>query len=313
MKTFLARRLLMAFLTVLAVAVVTFFLMKAIPGNPWLGEKTPSPETIRALNAKYGLDQPPLVQLVKYLGNVLRGDFGVSVKMMKNYPVRDIILEMFPVSAKLGVIALLWAIPAGIALGCLAAWRRGRPADGAVRVVSSLGVAVPEFVMAVLLLALFAAGGVFPVFPSSFQAGKIGSYILPCLTLGLYPMCYIARQTRASALEALSREHVTAAWARGLSGRTVLLRHVLRNALIPVIACLGPLTAFVLTGSLVVEKVFSIPGLGRYFTQSVLNRDYPVIMGTAIFLAALLSAVNLAADLICRAADPRIDFAEGVQ
>lgn len=311
MGKYLIKRIGMACVTMLFLAVITFFFMHAVPGNPWLSEKTPTQTVIDALNAKYGLDRPLPVQLVKYLGNVLKGDFGVSIKMMKNYPVRDIILERFPVSARIGIPAMLWSVLAGVPLGCLAAYRRGKFSDGAVRVVSTLGAATPEFVVAVVLLVLFSAGGAFPVFPNAFDVHNKASYILPCFSLGLYPMCYLARQTRASMLDALGQDYIRTARAKGLGAGRVVFKHALRNALIPVVTCLGPLTAFLLSGSFVVEKVFSIPGLGRYLTQSVLDRDYPVIMGTVLFLAALFILTNLAADILYRVVDPRIDLAKG--
>lgn len=311
MGRFFVKRVLMACMTVLLVAVVTFFLMNAIPGNPWLSEKTPPQATIDALNAKYGLDQPLPVQLAKYLGNVLRGDFGVSIKMMKNYPVRNIILEMFPVSARIGIIALIWAVLAGIPLGCLAAYHRGKAADSILRVVSTLGVATPQFVIAVVFMVLFTMGGVFPILPNTFDLANWQSYLLPCFALGLYPMCYTARQTRSSMLDALGQDYIRTARAKGLPVGRIIFKHALRNALIPVITYLGPLTAFVLSGGFVVEKVFSVPGLGRYFTQSILNRDYPVIMGTTIFLATFIIAMNLVVDILYRVVDPRIDIAKG--
>jgi len=311
MGRFFVKRVLMACMTVLLVAVVTFFLMNAIPGNPWLSEKTPPQATIDALNAKYGLDQPLPVQLAKYLGNVLRGDFGVSIKMMKNYPVRNIILEMFPVSARIGIIALIWAVLAGIPLGCLAAYHRGKAADSILRVVSTLGVATPQFVIAVVFMVLFTMGGVFPILPNTFDLANWQSYLLPCFALGLYPMCYTARQTRSSMLDALGQDYIRTARAKGLPVGRIIFKHALRNALIPVITYLGPLTAFVLSGGFVVEKVFSVPGLGRYFTQSILNRDYPVIMGTTIFLATFIIVMNLVVDILYRVVDPRIDIAKG--
>jgi oligopeptide transport system permease protein len=311
MAKYLVKRVLMACITILMVAVITFFLMNAIPGNPWLSEKTPPQATIDALNAKYGLDQPLPIQLQKYLGNLLRGDFGVSIKMMKNYPVLDIILEMFPVSARIGIIALFWALLVGVPLGCLAAYYRGRPIDSILRVVSTLGVATPEFVVAVVIMVLFTAGGVFPLLPNTFNLKDWTSYILPCFALGLYPMCYIARQTRSSMLDAISQEYIKTARAKGLRTSKIIFKHALRNALIPVITYLGPLTAFVLSGGFVVEKVFSVPGLGRYFVQSILNRDYPIIMGTAIFLASFIILMNLVVDILYRVVDPRIDITKG--
>ncbi len=310
MAKFIVKRAITACLTVFAVAVITFLLMNAVPGNPWLAEKTPPPATIDALNAKYGLDRPLPVQLVKYLGSVFRGDL-VSIKMMRNYPVHKIIAKMFPVSARIGALALLWSLPLGVALGCIAAYHRGKPADAAIRVVSTLGVATPEFVIGVLLVVLLTAGGLVPLFPGRFSGSDWMSHVLPCLTLGLYPMCYTARQMRASMLDTLGQDYIRTARAKGLGAGGVVLRHALRNALIPLYAYVGPMTAFVLSGSFVVEKIFAVPGLGRYFTQSVLNRDYPLIMGVTIFFAALLAAVNLAADILCRLADPRMAEQKG--
>lgn len=308
MAKFLVKRVMMTCITMLLVAIITFFLMNAIPGNPWLSDKTPPQTTIDALNAKYGLDQSLPVQLVKYLGNLLKGDFGVSIKMMKNYPVRSIIVEMFPVSARIGALALIWSVLVGIPLGCLSAYHREKRIDSILMVVSTLGVATPEFVVAVVLMALFTAGGTFPIFPNAFDIGDWTSYVLPCFALGLYPMCYTARQTRSSMLDAISQDYIKTARAKGLRTGKIIFKHALRNALTPIITYLGPLTAFILSGSFVVEKVFGIPGLGRYFVQSILSRDYPVIMGTTIFLATLLVLMNLVVDIFYHVADPRIEL-----
>ena len=261
----------MAFVTLLLVACITFFLMNAIPGNPWLSEKTPSEATIQALNAKYGLDQPKYIQLGKYLKNLAQGDFGTSIKMQKNRPVIEIIKEMFPVSAKVGSLALLWAVIVGVPLGCLAGVK---------------------------------------VFPALFD-GTPASYVLPCAALGFYPMCYLSRQTRTAMLDSINQEYIKTARAKGLKNRKIIFKHALRNALIPVITYLGPQIAFTLCGGLVVETVFSIPGLGRYFVQAIQNRDYPLIMGTTIFLAAFIIVMNLVVDLCYKLVDPRINLVKG--
>lgn len=301
----------MALLTLLVVACITFFLMNAIPGNPWLSEKTPSQATIDALNAKYGLDQPLIVQLGKYLGNLLQGDFGVSIKMQKNRPVLDIILEMFPVSAKVGIVAICWAVVVGVPLGCLAAYKRGTWVDSLLRVVCTIGISMPGFVVATILLHTL-CGGIegFKIFPTIFD-GTLKSYVLPCAALGFYPMCYLSRQTRTAMLDSINQEYIKTARAKGLKNKKIIFKHALRNALIPVITYLGPQIAFTLCGGLVVEKVFSIPGLGRYFIQSIQNRDYPVIMGTTIFLAAFIIVMNLLVDLAYKLVDPRINLSKG--
>lgn len=307
MTRYLLKRIGTAVLTVFVVAVLTFFLMRAVPGNPFLSEKNPPQSVLDALNEKYGLDQPLSVQFVKYMGNLLRGDLGVSVKMQKDYPVTRIIADMFPVSATIGFFALLWAVLLGVPLGCLAAYWRGRGPDSALRVVCTIGVSLPSFVVASLLLFAF-CGGIpgWKLFPTLFRAGDWRSYVLPCLSLGFYPMCYIARQSRASMLDALGQEYIKTARAKGLSTGKIVFKHALRNALLPVLTYLGPQVAFTLCGGFVVETVFTIPGLGRYFVQSISNRDYPVIMGTTLFLAAFLVVMNLLVDLLYKAVDPRI-------
>ena len=307
MTRYLLKRIGTAVLTVFVVAVLTFFLMRAVPGNPFLSEKNPPQSVLDALNEKYGLDQPLSVQFVKYMGNLLRGDLGVSVKMQKDYPVARIIADMFPVSATIGFFALLWAVLLGVPLGCLAAYWRGRGPDSALRVVCTIGVSLPSFVVASLLLFAF-CGGIpgWKLFPTLFRAGDWRSYVLPCLSLGFYPMCYIARQSRASMLDALGQEYIKTARAKGLSTWKIVFKHALRNALLPVLTYLGPQVAFTLCGGFVVETVFTIPGLGRYFVQSISNRDYPVIMGTTLFLASFLVGMNLLVDLLYKAVDPRI-------
>lgn len=304
MAKYVLRRVLMAIFTVFVVATLTFFLMKAVPGNPFISEKSPPQTVLDALNAKYGLDKPISVQYIKYMSNLLKLDLGTSIIMQKNYPVINIIQKMFPVSAKIGAVSLLWAVIVGVTLGCFAAYYRGTPTDSTLRVVSTIGISMPSFVVASLLLFVF-AGGIWGVFPTIFD-GSPKSYVLPCFSLGFYPMCYIARQSRASMLDAIGQEYIKTARAKGLKTGPIIFKHALRNAMIPVLTYLGPQVAFTLCGGFVVEKVFTIPGLGRYFVQSVSNRDYPVIMGTTIFLAAFIIFMNLLVDLLYKAVDPRI-------
>ena len=311
MGKYFLKRLGMALVTIFLVACVTFLLMNAVPGSPWLSEKTPSEATLAALNAKYGLDKPVHVQLLMYLKNLLHGDFGVSLKMQRNREVTSIILEMFPVSANIGAIALAWAVLVGVPLGCLAAFKRGKLTDSILRVVCTLGISMPSFVVASVLLVVF-AGGALKLFPTIFDASQgWRSYVLPCFALGFYPMCYTARQTRSSMLDALNQEYIKTARAKGLKNSKIIFKHALRNALIPVITYLGPQVAFTLCGGFVVESVFSIPGLGRYFVQSIQNRDYPVIMGTTIFLSTFIILMNVVVDILYKVADPRINLTKG--
>lgn len=311
MAKYILKRVLMAVITLFIVICLTFFLMNAVPGNPWLSEKTPTQATIDALNEKYGLDQPVIVQLGKYLENLLHLDFGTSIKMQKDRPVLDIITTMFPISAGIGAIAISWAILVGVPLGCLAAYKRGTWIDSLLRVICTLGISMPGFVIATMLLHIL-TGGIegLKLFPTMFD-GTAKSYVLPCLALGFYPMCYLSRQTRTAMLDAINQEYIKTARAKGLKNKKIIFKHALRNALIPVITYLGPQIAFTLCGGFVVEKVFSIPGLGRYFISSIQNRDYPLIMGTTIFLAAFIIIMNLIVDLLYKLVDPRINLAKG--
>ncbi|BDF66101.1 ABC transporter permease [Pseudoflavonifractor phocaeensis] len=306
MAKYILKRVLMALVTVFVVASLTFFLMKAVPGNPYIGEKSPPPSVVAAITAKYGLDRPKIEQYGIYMGNLLKGDLGESVKLGKGRPVIDIITTMFPTSAKIGAIALSWAVVVGVLLGCVSAYNRGKAADSALRVVCTVGISMPSFVVATLLLLLLCGAG--KPFPTLFDAELWQSYVLPCGALGLYPMCYIARQTRTSMLDALNQEYIKTARAKGLATPRIVLKHALRNALIPVLTYLGPQIAFTLCGGFVVETVFTIPGLGRYFVQSITARDYPVIMGTTIFLAAFVILMNLLVDLLYKVVDPRINL-----
>ena len=313
MGKYFAKRIGMACITIFLVTCITFLLMNAVPGSPWLSEKTPSAATLAALNAKYGLDKPVHIQLMMYLKNLLRGDFGVSLKMQKNRAVLSIIMEMFPVSAKVGALALTWAVLVGVPLGCLAAFKRGKLTGSILRVVCTLGISMPSFVVASVLLVTLAGGmAALKIFPTIFDPA-LGwkTYVLPCFSLGFYPMCYTARQTRSAMLDSLNQEYIKTARAKGLKNVKIIFKHALRNALIPVITYLGPQVAFTLCGGFVVESVYSIPGLGRYFVQSIQNRDYPVIMGTTIFLATFIILMNVVVDFLYKVADPRISLTKG--
>ena len=308
MGKYIITRILQSFLVLILVATITFLLMNMVPGSPFLSEKPPSPEVMEQLNKKYGLDKPLSVQLKKYLINTLKLDFGVSLKMQKNRPVIEILKEMFPTSAKIGLIALSWSILVGLPLGCLAAYHRGDGVDSFLRVLTTIGISVPGFVVATLLLIFF--GVKLKVLPT-MGLGKVSAYILPCFSLGFNPMCYIARLSRSSMLDVINQDYIRTARAKGVPASKILFKHALRNAFIPVLTYLGPLTASILCGSFVVESVFSLPGMGRYFINSILNRDYPIIMATTIFFAALVIFMNLVVDILYKFVDPRIDITKG--
>ena len=308
MIKYIFKRILQAIGVILLVSIITFVLMDLAPGSPFASEKSQSPEVLAALNKKYGLDQPKMVQLKNFILNALKGDFGVSLKMQKNRPVMDIIKEMFPTSAKLGLLALLWATLVGVPLGCLAAYNRGKPIDSVLRVITTIGISAPGFVVATLLLLFF--GVKLKLLPTMGLVGA-KSYIMPVFALGFYSMCYIARLSRSSMLDAIGQDYIRTARSKGVSESKILFKHALKNAFIPVLTYLGPLTAGIITGSMVVESVFSVQGMGRYFVNSVLNRDYPIIMATTLLFATLVVIMNMVVDILYRFIDPRIDLTKG--
>ena len=308
MTKYIFKRILQAIGVILLVSIITFVLMDLAPGSPFASEKSQSPEVLAALNKKYGLDQPKMVQLKNFILNALKGDFGVSLKMQKNRPVIDIIKEMFPTSAKLGFLALTWATLVGVPLGCLAAYNRGKPVDSILRVLTTIGISAPGFVVATLLLLLF--GVKLKLLPTMGLVG-IKSYFMPVFALGFYSMCYIARLSRSSMLDAIGQDYIRTARSKGVSESKILFKHALKNAFIPVLTYLGPLTAGIITGSMVVESVFSVQGMGRYFVNSVLNRDYPIIMATTLLFATLVVFMNMVVDILYRFIDPRIDLTKG--
>ena len=305
---YIIKRIGFAILTVLVVITIVFFLMNAIPGSPFLTEKS-TPQQIELANIKYGLDKPLLVQLKNYIVNYLKGDFGTSLKMQEGAPVRDIIFRQgkFALSIKLGLISLALAVIIGIPIGCISAYKRGTWIDGLLRVVSTIGVAVPTFVLASELLITFAVNRTwFPVNSGSLTSFK--SYVLPVLSLSFYYLCSIAKRTRTSMLDAINQDYIRTAKAKGVKTRWIIIKHALRNSLVPVVTYLGPVLAGIITGSLVVESTFGIPGLGRYFVQSILNRDYPFIMATTVILAVLVIFTNLLVDIAYKIIDPRINI-----
>jgi oligopeptide transport system permease protein len=301
---YITKRLLMSIFTLWLVATLTFTLMFMVPGGPFLAEKAPSAATLEALNQKYGLDQPKIVQYKNYMVKLVQGDMGVSIKQ-RGRTVSSIISTGFKVSARVGGLGILLAILVGIPLGSIAALNRGKWIDNVIVVFSTAGIAVPSFVVSTLLMLIFSVK--LDLLPT-YGLTSWKHYIMPVIALSLYPSSYISRLMRTSMLEVLGQDYMRTARAKGLSQFVMLFKHALRNAILPVVTYLGPLLAYTLTGSFVVEKIFTIPGLGSEFISSIINRDYTMIMGTTIFLAALIIIMNLLVDIAYKIVDPRIQF-----
>lgn len=300
MYRYVIKRVILAIVTIFVIAAITFFTMNAIPGGPFASEKAPSKEVQAVLEARYNLDKPVGEQFIIYLKNFFQGDLGVSLKTGRS--ISTIIGESFPVSAKLGGMAIVLATAVGLVLGSIAALKRNSIVDRLIVFFTTLATAVPSFVLATMLLYVFCINlGWFPV----FSAGK-NHYTLPVIALALYPMAYITRLTKTSMLDALGQDYIRTANAKGVAPWKVIFKHALRNAVIPVITYVGPMTAYILTGSLVVENIFTIGGLGNKFVSGITNRDYTLIMGTTIFLAALMVTMNLITDIVYKIVDPRI-------
>ena len=299
---YIVKRILLAIVTVWVVITVTFFVMHAVPGGPFIGEKAVSESVMKAMEAKYGLDKPLGVQYLTYLSDVVtKFDFGPSLKQ-KGRSVNDIIFDGMKTSAKLGLIAALIALASGVVLGSIAALRRNKLIDRIIMIITTAFVSMPSFIMGSLLLIAFAIN--LKWFPAN-GASKNG-LVLPVLTLSLYPMAYITRLTRSSMLEVLGQDYIRTAKAKGVSGMKIIFGHALKNSLIPVITYFGPMLAGIVTGSLVVEQIFAVPGIGRAFVNNITGRDYPLIMGTTIVLATLIVIMNLVGDIMYKVVDPRI-------
>ena len=303
MAKYVVKRVLLAILTIFIVSAITFFSMYAIPGGPFSSEKALSPAVMAALEARYGLDQPVPVQYVNYMSRLLfHHDFGVSLKTGRD--VFETITTGMQVSAKLGLSAAAVAIAFGLVLGSVAALNRGKVIDRIIVFFTTLATSAPSFVLATLLLLIFSIKlGLVPAW-----SAQDPNYILPVISLSMYPMAYITRLTKTSMLDALNQDYIRTARAKGVASYKVIFKHALRNALIPVVTYVGPMVAFIITGSMVVETIFSTGGLGSYFVTSINNRDYTLIMGVTIFLAILMVTANLITDIVYKLIDPRITF-----
>ena len=299
---YIIKRILLAILTVWVVITITFFVMHAVPGGPFLSEKTPSAQTQAALEAKYGLDKPLMEQYTTYLSDVVtKGDFGPSLKN-RGRQVSDIIADGMKTSAKLGLLAAGLALIFGTVLGSVAALKRNTLYDRIIMVISTAFVSMPSFIMGSLFLIFL--GVKLKWFPTNGTTAM--GQVLPVITLSLSPMSYIIRLTRSSMLDVLGQDYIRTAKAKGVAGWKIIFGHALKNSLIPVVTYIGPMIASITTGALVVEKIFAVPGIGRDFVNSIINRDYPLIMGTTIVLATMIVVMNLVSDILYKVVDPRI-------
>ena len=301
---YILKRVLLAILTIWVVITITFFVMHAVPGGPFMSEKAITKEAQAALEAKYGLDKPPRVQYVTYLKDIVtRFDFGPSLKQ-RGRQVIDIIGDGLRTSAKLGLIAAALAVVVGVVLGAVAALRRNTLVDKFIMVLTTAFISMPSFIMgSFLLLFLSVKLGWFPA-----NGSTAAGLVLPVVTLSLSPMANITRLTRSSMLDVLGQDYIRTAKAKGVSGSKIIFGHALKNSLIPVLTYIGPMLAFIVTGSMVVEQIFAVPGIGRQFVSSITNRDYTMIMGTTIVLASLIVIMNLVTDILYKVVDPRIEF-----
>ncbi len=305
MTRLIVRRVLWTVPVILLVILMTFVLMRQIEGNPFRQSERAIPESIqRNLEAKYGLDQPWYVQYVRYVRGVATFDLGPSL-VLRNQSVNDIVREHFPPSLELGALAMLFALVFGIPLGLLAALRSNKWPDYGAMVVANVGFAIPSFLVATLLIYFFAVrwGDVFDVPTSGWDTWQ--SKVLPTIALGLGPMAYFARLTRGSVLETLQQDYIRTARAKGLRRRRVVVVHTLRNSLIPVVTAAGPILGFLITGSFVIEQIFAIPGIGRYYVTAVTARDYSVVMGLTVLLAMIVIVANMVVDILYGILDPR--------
>ena len=302
LAVYVLKRLLLAVVTVFVICVFTFGAMQAVPGGPFSSEKALDPATVEALNQRYGLNDPVYIQFFRWMGNLLKGDFGVSLKTGRE--ISAIIGESFPISARLGLMAMALATVCGMLLGCIAALMRNRWPDRTIVFFSTLFTAVPSFVLATLLLLLFCIRLQWvPVWNPNKP-----NYLLPVLSLAAYPMAYITRLTKTGMLDVLGQDYIRTARAKGVSPWRVIFGHALRNALIPVITYAGPQIAYIITGSMVVETIFTVGGIGNKFITAINDRDYTMIMATTVFLAVIMVVANLLSDLLYKAADPRIQL-----
>lgn len=302
MLSYIGKRLVASLITLFIVITATFFLSRLLPGGPFQGEKNYAPEVLASMEAKYGLDKSVPVQYVNYLGNLLKGDLGPSLK----YPgrtVNEIIGYSFPASAKLGIVTIIVSVVIGTWMGMVSALNQGKWKDKVCMVFSTIGVTVPSFVFATFLIFLFSLK--LKLLPAIGFSKPI-HYIMPVIALGGYSIAFISRLARSSLLDVVRQDYMRTAKAKGLSKSVITYKHALKNALIPIITFVGPLAAGIITGSFVVEQIFGIPGLGREFITTIINRDYTAIMGITVFYSFIVILFNFIVDILYSVVDPRI-------
>jgi oligopeptide transport system permease protein len=302
MLLFLSRRLLHGFVVLWVVATLTFILLRLAPGGPFDRERKLPPEVLANIETKYHLDEPLTKQYLRYLAGLLRGDFGPSYKYLDR-GVNDVIRDTLPTSVLLGAFAIVFALAVSLPLGLLAAYFRGSWTDRCCMLVAAMGISLPHFILGALLIWAFALQ------LGWLQAGRwdnVSSAVLPTVTLGAAPAAYLSALVRSTLLETLGEDFIRTARAKGVKETVVVLKHALSHSLVPVLTVMGPLTAALLTGSFVVEYVFAIPGMGRFFITAVTDRDYPLIMGVTLVYTALLVSANFFVDLLYGYVDPRI-------
>ena len=304
MTRFIIRRILWLVPVLLFVSLITFTLMHVTPGGPWDKEKPVSAQAVANLNARYNLDKPAWQQYLIYMGNALRGDLGPSYTY-QDRSVTQIILQGLPTTASLGVLAALVALVIGVPLGVIAASRQNTRIDYTALAFGTVFASVPSFVLGFLLIIVFALS--LHLVPTSGW-GKPSQYVLPVLTLGLNQAALLTRITRASVLDVSRQDFMRTARAKGLREELLIRRHLLKNALIPVVTVMGPILAFLLVGSLIVETIFSVPGIGRLLVQGISQRDYSLIMGTTLLYAFVIAVLNLVVDVLYAFIDPRITY-----
>ena len=304
--SFLLRRVFWYAATLWIVFTITFFLMRAVPGGPFDSERNPPPEIKKNIEARYNLDDPILVQYFRHLTRIMGGDFGPSYKI-EDFTVNEILAQGFPVSASLGIFAMVFAVTLGTTAGVISAIRRESVYDFSLMLAATVGIAVPNFVLASLAIVVFVFQ--FQLFPAAGW-GSIRQIILPAICLGAPYAGYISRLTRTGMLEVLNRDYIRTAYAKGLSERRVVMRHALRGALIPVVSFLGPAVAGVMTGSLVVERIFALPGMGSHFIEAAFQRDYPLAMGVVVVYTALVLLMNTLVDISYVILDPRVKMGD---
>jgi oligopeptide transport system permease protein len=304
MQQYLIRRVLWIIPVLFSISLITFALMHSVPGGPWDREKQLAPSVVENLNRRYGLDKPLAQQYLDFAGNALHGDLGVSFSY-QDRKVTDVILEGLPVTATLALSALLVAILVGVPLGIIAALKQNSWADYLCLFFATLGASVPNFVMAMLLIIVFSVG--LHWLPTTGW-GTWQKVIMPALALGLYHSALLARMTRASMIEAIRQDYVRTARAKGIEENLILFRHIIKNAMIPVATIMGPVAAGLIAGSFIVESIFAVPGVGKFFIQGIFARDYGLMMGTTLFYAVVIAMANLVVDILYGFLDPRIRY-----